>query len=135
MILKHCSLAFVICCLFGLAAQAAHVVTVTRGEGTQGTVTYTEDEEEVFSTQCWWAEDKRIPAGEYGGCSFTRGASDKWDGVFMPNVPGFDGIFLHQGGSPNDSDGCIVFPDEFIQQIGERTGRDGQNITVIVTDE
>jgi hypothetical protein len=55
--------------------------------------------------------------------------------VFIPDVLGFKGIFIHQGESPNASDGCIVLEKKFVEKIWDAIPQDKKNITVKVIDE
>ncbi len=89
-----------------------------------------------LSTNCWWDPAKKIPAGTYAGCSATTMATKRLNAVFLPNVPGFTGIFIHQGTGPQHSDGCIVIqPAEMQRVYADIDPKDGRNVTVIVSDE
>jgi hypothetical protein len=93
-----------------------------------------------FPTKCWWDPKKKIPAGTYAGCSTTRmskkndtGGTGKRHGVFIPDVPGYKGIFIHEGKSAAWSDGCIVCARARVVQIYEAVPLNGKNITVVVS--
>ncbi len=88
-----------------------------------------------ISTSCWWDLAKKIPAGTYSGCSATTMATKKLNAVFIPNVPGFTGIFIHQGTGPQHSDGCIIVsPHEMKRIYDDINPKDGRNVTVVISD-
>ena len=113
-------------------------IKVRRGK-TSGTLTYKGTFE--LETTCWWDLAKRIPAQEYSGCSATTMATKKnssgnpREAIFLPNVPGFTGIFVHMGNSAAWSDGCIVIEEQLIKQIyNDIVPKNGRNVTVTVED-
>jgi hypothetical protein len=118
---------------FGASRLFAYEITVTRGKGTEGTITCTDAG--VSNVKCYWNAEKRIPAGTYTNCSTTIMETKKYKSVFIPDVPGFSGIFIHQGSGPKDSDGCIVTATGNVQKIYEKIPRDLKNITVNIIDQ
>ncbi|MCZ6836276.1 MAG: DUF5675 family protein [Planctomycetota bacterium] len=91
-----------------------------------------------ISTTCWWDMNNkkgRIPAGTYKGCSATQMATKKYDAIFIPNVSGWKGIFIHQGKGPKASKGCIVIAkSEMMKLHGKLYTKGGKNVTVKVID-
>jgi hypothetical protein len=120
---------------FTHAAKAAdtYEITVTRGKDTTGKISC--PAAGVSDVVCYWKKEKRIPANTYLGCSTTIMASKGYKAVFIPDVPGFEGIFIHQGSGPNASDGCIVTAKETVEKIWNAIPRDQKNIDVKVVDE
>jgi hypothetical protein len=124
--------------------MSSYTITVERpvAPGHKGTLTFEEPGADAskFSTACYWDPDQRIPAGTYTGCSLTMMASKKRDGVFIPNVAGFTGIFIHKGEHLESlksvkiwSDACILLEPEVMKKVVARIDpRDGRNVTVIV---
>jgi hypothetical protein len=107
-------------------------ITVQRKQN-DGTLKYVGDIE--ITTPCWWDLAKRIPAGTYTGCSATTMATKRLNAVFIPNVPGYTGIFVHQGTSPQHSDGCIVVsPNEMRRIYADINPKNGRNVTVVISD-
>ena len=95
-----------------------------------------------FTADCYWNPDKRIPQGVYEKCSLTTMATKKRDGVYLPNVNGFTGVFLHKGESlpgisavKTWSDGCILLEPSMMSKLALSIApRDGYNVTVTVND-
>ncbi|WNO09170.1 L,D-transpeptidase family protein [Teredinibacter sp. KSP-S5-2] len=117
-------------------------ITVERGIS-QGTLTFTGPNKSV-QTKCYWNLSKKIPAGVYTGCSATTMARKKnsagkpREAVFIPNVVGFSGIFIHMGKPPYEkwSDGCVVIEETKIIEIYNAiTPKDGRNVKVTITDK
>ena len=89
----------------------------------------------MVEATCWWDLLKVIPAGTYTGCSATIMHKKRLRGIFIPNVPGYIGIFIHVGGGPDASDGCIVCHKAYIDKIwNDIHPKDGRNVTVTVID-
>jgi hypothetical protein len=93
------------------------------------------------STTCWWDLSKPIPAGTYHKCSATKMATrlnskgNPREGIVIPDVPGFSGIFIHMGTSPDWSNGCIVIDEDEVLKIWNAiTPKDGFNVDVQVID-
>lgn len=119
--------------------MASYSITVKRG-AQQGDLSYAGS----ISVQatCWWDPQKKIPAGTYTGCSATtmatktNSAGNPREAVFIPNVPGFTGIFIHLGTNAAWSDGCIVINESDLLRIyNDITPKNGQNVTVVVQDQ
>lgn len=113
-------------------------ITVERGK-TSGTLTYTGSI--TISTTCWWDLVKKIPARTYSGCSATTMATKKnsegkpREAVYLPDVPGYKGIFIHMGTSSAWSDGCIVIAESEIKKLyADIKPKNGTNVTVVVKD-
>lgn len=93
---------------------------------------------------CWWDPPDRIPAGVYTGCSATtmnsakNSRGGKREGIYLPNVPGRVGIFLHYWPGTNLSvwsDGCILLLEPDMLKIwNDITPKNGSNVTVSVSD-
>lgn len=112
---------------------ASYEIRVVRGK-TDGQLNYTGGIS--LSTKCWWDPVKKIPANTYTGCSATTMATKKFQAIFLPNVPGYTGIFIHKGSSAAWSDGCIVIAESEIKKIyNDVMPKDGRNVTVIVEDQ
>jgi len=115
-------------------------ITVTRGDE-DGTLTFNGGGK-MISTTCYWNADKKIPAGTYANCSATTMSRKKnskgnpREAVFLPNVVGFSGIFIHMGKPPYAqwSDGCIVIEESKIVDIYKAiTPKNGHNVTVVIS--
>lgn len=96
----------------------------------------------TISTKCYWNTTKKIPAGTYTNCSATtmaRKLNSKGkprEAVFIPNVAGYSGIFIHMGKPPYEkwSDGCVVIEESKIIEIYDAINpKDGKNVTVTIT--
>ncbi len=110
----------------------------------------TEDGDLTFSapgknitTKCYWNLHKKIPSGTYMGCSATTMARKKnskgtpREAIFLPNVSGFSGIFIHMGKPPYPkwSDGCIVIEEsKMIEIYNAISPKDGHNVIVVIDD-
>jgi hypothetical protein len=105
-------------------------------ETTKGTLRFIIDGDEQFSTDCWENPGNLIPNKDYHSCSATIMVSKGYKSVFLPdNQTGKKGIFIHQGGSPDDSDGCIVCAKDRVEEMYDAiTPKDGQNVNVRVTN-
>jgi hypothetical protein len=119
--------------------MASYEITVRRGK-TKGTLTYSGGIS-VTST-CWWDLKRKIPAATYPGCSATtmntklNSKKKPREAIFLPNVKGFKGIFIHMGTGPDWSDGCVVIVEEDLLKIyNDIVPKNGQNVTVIISDE
>jgi len=113
-------------------------ITVERGKS-EGTLTYKGSID--LSTKCWWDLVKKIPSGTYPGCSATtmnkkkNSAGNPREAIYIPDVLGFSGIFIHMGKSSNWSDGCILISESEIKKIyDDIKPKDGRNVTVEVTN-
>lgn len=96
----------------------------------------------TVSTTCYWNQQKKIPAGIYTGCSATTMARKKnskglaREAIFIPNIPGFSGIFIHMGKPPYEkwSDGCIVIEESKVIEIyGAITPKEAKNVVVQIS--
>lgn len=114
-------------------------ITVKRAKSS-GTLTFS-GAGKTISTSCYWDPLKKIPAGTYSGCSATTMANKKnsagkpREAVFIANVPGFSGIFIHMGKPPYTSwsDGCIVIEESKIIDIYNAISpKDGRNVKVVI---
>ena len=55
------------------------------------------------------------------------------EGIFIPNVRGYNGIFVHMGSSAAWSDGCIVIEEpEMLRLWNDISPKDGRNVTIVV---
>jgi hypothetical protein len=112
------------------------LVTRKKREGTlayQGSI--------ALTTKCWWDLERKVPAGKYRFCSKTRMATklsssgDKREAIFIPDVPGYKGVFIHMGTGPKWSDGCVVIIESDLLKIWrDIIPEDGRNITVTIKD-
>lgn len=116
----------------------SYTIDVARGK-TEGTLTY--QGSISVTTTCWWDLQRRIPAGEYPFCSKTRMATKKnsvggkREAIFIPDVKGYRGIFIHKGNNAKWSDGCVVIvEDEMLKIWRDITPADGRNVTVTIRD-
>ena len=110
----------------------------------EGSFTFEDDAvpSATFTTDCYWDPDKRIPGRTYDGCSLTTMATKKRDGIFIPGVQGFTGVFIHKGEHLPSlkwikiwSDACVLVEPGIMTQLAERIRpRDGRNVTVIVKE-
>lgn len=114
-------------------------IEIKRGEK-QGKLTYKGQKASVYTT-CWWDLKKKIPAATYSDCSATTMATKKnsrgqpREAIYIPNVPGFKGIFIHMGTSSAWSDGCIVINEsELLKIYNDVAPKNGANVTVVVKD-
>ncbi len=119
--------------------MTTYEITVARGKS-HGLLTY--KGRITVSSRCWWDAGKKIPAATYTGCSATtmakklNSAGKPREAIFIPNVRGFKGIFIHMGTGPNWSDGCIVIAESDVKRIyGDILEKNGKNVTVVVADE
>ena len=117
----------------------SYTINITRYEK-EGILTFKTAKASV-STTCYWDLKKKIPTGIYSGCSATTMARKKnskkkpREGIYIPNVKGFAGIFIHMGTSSAWSDGCIVIKEAQVLKIYDAiTPKDGRNVTVKITD-
>lgn len=114
--------------------MASYTIEIKRGEK-EGTLKCSSAK---VNTKCWWDLDNkkgRIPAGTYSGCSATTMASKKHNSVFIPNVKGWKGIFIHPGSGPKASDGCVVIKSAEMDKLYDAIEpKDGKNVTVKITD-
>lgn len=115
-------------------------ISVTRVNRT-GTLMFSGKGKTVSAT-CYWNQQKKIPAGTYVGCSATTMARKKnskgqpREAVFIPNIPGFSGIFIHMGKPPyeNWSDGCLVVEESKVIEIFNAINpKDGKNVVVEIS--
>jgi hypothetical protein len=96
----------------------------------------------TITAKCYWNPTKKIPAGTYSGCSATTMANKKnskgmpREAIFIPNVKGYVGIFIHMGKPPYQSwsDGCIVLDEKKIIEIYNAILlKDGHNVKIVIT--
>lgn len=113
-------------------------IDVVRGK-TQGKVKFVHGGLSI-NTTCYWDLLKKIPAGTYTGCSKTRMTTKTnsngkpREAIYIPNVSGYSGIFIHMGSSAAWSDGCIVISEVEMLKLYQAISPDnGQNVTVRVT--
>lgn len=127
-------------------AATTYAISVTRGDGDSGTLSFSHGGTSVSAT-CYWDPDNKITAGTYAGCSKTRMAtktdpkdpSKKRMGIYLPTATspetGNADIFIHEGDSAAWSDGCIVIPRAQMETLWNGISpSDGRNVTVTVTD-
>jgi hypothetical protein len=120
--------------------MAEYTIQVLRGPG-RGLLVYANGSLAVKTT-CWWDLKKKIPPGTYTFCYATRMKTkldsvtgQKRPGIYIPCVPGFEGIFIHEGKNAAWSDGCIVARrKEFMKIWNDITPKNGWNVTVVVKD-
>ena len=130
--------------------MATYEITITRGPAadrkSKGTLKYTGTI--THSCDCYWNKDKRIPVGTYERCSKTYMANalnskkEQREGIYLPDVAGYSGIFIHYGTNLNDasslavwSKGCIVMDEDDVLKIWDDiTPKDGFNVKVSVED-
>lgn len=108
---------------------------------TKGTLTF-KGLNKSITTDCYWNQSKKIPAGTYSSCSATTMARKKnsngkpREAVFIPDVKGFSGIFIHMGKPPYEkwSDGCIVIDENKIIEIYNSINpKDAHNVEVTIS--
>ena len=122
--------------------MSQYTVRIVRGSET-GRLSFNHAGLQIHTT-AYWDEKVRIPAGVYTGCSATRmtnktvpGTNEKRPGIFIPNVKGHSGIFIHMGRRPfsNWSDGCIVIEEGKMDTLWNAIEpKDGRNVTVVVSE-
>ena len=114
--------------------MASYVIDVTRDES-DGTLKCSAAK---VNSKCWWDLKNAkgvIPAGTYPGCSATVMATKGHNAIFLPNVKGWKGIFIHVGSGPNASSGCIVIKKAEMEKLHAAIEpKDGKNVTVKITD-
>lgn len=120
-----------------------YFITITRNHTDHGELRYRGSFE--FTCRCDWDPPDQIPAGHFPGCSATymssakNSAGGKREAIFLPNVPGRTGIFLHYWpgtGLSVWSDGCILLLEPNILKIWKDIlPKDGRNVTVEVLDD
>ncbi len=96
-----------------------------------GTLTFRVNGKEKFSTQFW--ERFPIPAGTFTGSGEVM-AKKKRNAIYLLNVPGRKGIFIHKGTDPSWSDGCLVLADKFVQQMFKAVSPSKKNVSIVVRD-
>lgn len=115
-------------------------ITIKRA-AKDGTLSFSGNGKTV-NCKCYWDTAKKIPAGIYPNCSATTMARKRnskgqpREAVFIPNVKGFSGIFIHMGKPPYEiwSDGCVVIEESKIIEIYSAiVPKDGKNVTVTIT--
>lgn len=125
-------------------AIAAFEIEVRRPKGSSGTLDFKVGGRKRWPspTTCWWDPKKRIPEGAYVGCSATHMTKaldsvtkKQRPAIYIPNIPGYSGVFVHEGKNEGWSDGCIVCAREKVIEIFNAVPRDGKNITVVVFDD
>jgi hypothetical protein len=119
----------------------SYTINVSRGL-VNGTLSFTSGSTQI-NTTCYWDSQHKIPAGTYEKCSATTMAHKKnslgnpREAVYIPDVKGYAGIFIHMGKKPfkNWSDGCIVIEEnEMLKLYNSISPKNGHNVTVVVTD-
>jgi hypothetical protein len=118
----------------------SYTITVKR-KSTDGDLTFSGGKI-VVKAKCYWNTSKKIPAGTYTGCSATTMANKKNSkglprvAIFIPNVKGYTGIFIHMGKPPykNWSDVCIVIDESKIIKIYKAISpKNGRNVKVVIS--
>ena len=121
--------------------MAQYIIKIIRGDST-GRLRFSSGPT-LVNTTCYWDSEKVIPAADYSGCSATtmqsklNSAGQAREGIFIPNVPSFRGIFIHMGrpSFSSWSDGCIVIAESKLLQIYNAISqKNGQNILVRIQD-
>ena len=120
-----------------MASKYVYTIYVNRGKN-DGTVSFECGSIKVW-TKCWWDLTKPIMAKTYLGCSATNmtdaGKEKKREAIYIPNTPGYDGIFIHKGTSPKWSKGCIVIPNNELLTIWKAIEpKNAANVIVVVAD-
>jgi hypothetical protein len=92
-------------------------ITVYRTGPDSGKLTYEGDQVRGLVTGCWFDPHAHIPARTYPGCSATMMHTKQLPGIFIPNIPGFTGVFVHEGSSPKDSKACIVIERDKLKKV------------------
>ena len=75
-------------------------------------------------------------------CAHEGGVWLQRHAIFLPNVSGYSGIFIHHGKNLTNptslaewSQGCIVLDEpDVLRMWGDIAPKDGQNVTVTVLD-
>ena len=126
-------------------AEAKHEITIHRTQVGKGRLKYSNGTS--IEADCWWDSSEPIPGKVYRACSATHMASKKnsagqpREAIFIPQVPGRQGIFIHywSGESANLSawsDGCIVVREHVIKkiwhQIKKQSGLNSKDVVVRV---
>jgi hypothetical protein len=119
--------------------MASYSIHVLRDGKSSGLLTY--EGNISLTTKCWWDPSKKIPAATYPLCSATHMTTKKnsqggpREAVFLPNVRGFTGIFVHMGTGPDWSDGCIVIKEsQMLKLFNDIQPKNGRNVAVTVED-
>lgn len=119
--------------------MTTYTIWVSRTGKATGKLTYSGSFN--LETTCWWDPAKKIPKGVYEKCSATHMSTklnskkQKREAIFIPNVKGFSGIFIHMGTSPEWSDGCVVIKESEVLKIwNDITPKNGQNVTVHISN-
>lgn len=116
-----------------MASKYVYTIYVNRGKN-DGTVSFQCGSIKVL-TKCWWDLTKPIMAKTYLGCSATNMTVKEREAIYIPNTPGYDGIFIHKGTSPKWSDGCIVIPNNELLTIWKAIEpKNAANVIVVVAD-
>ena len=96
-----------------------------------GDFVFEKDGKEVLSTTCYWDLKKKIRAGKYKWCRATKMSTKKDSkdktkkrkGIWIPGVPFYQGIFIHEGDTTNYdtidkwSDGCIILEYNDMERV------------------
>lgn len=116
--------------------MSEYKITVVRNDVSvcNGTLKFFIDGNLDQETECWENPENLIPAKTYTGCSTTIMADKGYESVFLPNEQtGKVGIFIHRGGNPGDSDGCIVCSSSVVSRIYSVVPHNSHNVTVEVS--
>ena len=126
--------------------MASYYITINRSDRRKGKGTLSYKGTFQATYDVWWDPSDTIPAGKYTGCSKTYMASaknskgKKREGIFIPKVKGYKGIFVHYwpGEGANLkvwSDGCsLVTEDNMLKMWNDITPSDAGNVIVEIID-
>ena len=126
--------------------MANYRIQIHRTKTSEGRLNYHGSFSATFP--CWWDPEDQIPSGVYAGCSKTylnskeNSKGGKREGIYLANVPGRKGIFIHYWPGPgpgNDlsvwSDGCTVVTEpDMLRMWNDITPSDAGNVTIEVRD-
>lgn len=91
----------------------SYEITVYRSGAGQGTITF-----QGTTKSCWEDVSNLIPAKTYVGCQAAYMAKKGRKAVAIPNEQtGKNGIYIHEGYSPDWSEGCIVTDPDLVDRM------------------
>ncbi len=86
----------------------------------------------AFNCKCWWNPDARIPTSPHDGYEalVTRMAESRRKAVWLRDVPGYQGIFIHHWPGESASltlwsQGCILVLQNYTERIYNEIGSQG----------
>jgi hypothetical protein len=121
-----------------------YLISVVRTKTDRGVLTFTKPDGTAKAYECAWDPPDKIPAGSFPGGSATwmnsakNSKGGKREAIFLPNVPGRTGIFIHYWPGKNLkvwSDGCILLLEPDLLEIWNAISPvNGRNVDITVSD-